>query len=629
MFLVLFAHAGYTSVYLAAVVGGTIVLILRARAGVSLGLARTPWFYRVVFAAAAVIYLIVALAPETEPDAASYHLRIVGDCVRLHGFGHRATFYDVLPHGLEALFVPAMAIGGGSAPRLVHLAFLIACALLIRDIARELSLSEAKGCAAAALFFLAPVCGVDGTSAYSEAALACACSAVVYLLIRWDRERSFALLACAAMNAAFCYSIKPTFGWVAFAAVLVLAVRRASRREIATFAAICGALIAPWLLRAYLISGNPVAPFLSAVFPNNVVTPDIERRLASEYGAFRAGFSWKNAIVDYTVRGRNQGIFGPPFLLLPIGLLALRSRAGRVLAAASALLAAPLFGNTGARFLMPAAAPAALVIAAALPAPLCVALVSLQAVAAAPSVLNPYSPRPDWGITEIPVAAALRIEPEPAYLRRRIPAYGFVEEIASATRPTAHIFSCAWLPDAYMPRDTLIYWHSVLGQRITDALNFAMMSQGTRARLLSWRWQEPPGQTIRMTALTEMRLVDGAAAQAWRLFRPGESFRVPLKPGVVRADFLIWPGDQARLRADVAVAGGLWNNIDAGAERSAVPIDLRGDVTTFIKRSGFDYLAIPVSDDAFAPIGRDMLRNGREWRVELVARSGSLYLFRL
>jgi len=48
-----------------------------------------------------------------------------------------------------------------------------------------------------------------------------------------------------------------------------------------------------------------------------------------------------------------------------------------------------------------------------------------------------------------------------------------------------------------------------------------------------------------------------------------------------------------------------------------------------LKRSGFDYLAIPVSDDAFAPIGRDMLRNGGEWRVTAVARSGSLYLFRL
>jgi len=625
--VVLFAHAGYAPVYLALAAAGGLVILSRRQNWERK--ARTPWFYRIVFAASGAAYLIVALAPETEPDAAGYHLRIAADCVRLHTFNNRAAFFDVLPHGLEALFVPAMAVGGGSAPRLVHFAFLIACGFLIREIARELGLSEAKGCAAAALFFLAPVCGVDGTSAYSEAALACACCTVVYLFIRWERERSFPLLACAAINAAFCYSIKPTFGWVALAAAIVAAARGAPLRELARFTALFAAFVTPWLLRSYLISGSPVAPFLSAIFPNNIGTPDIEHRLASEYSAFRAGFSWKAAIADYTVLGGNQGVFGPAFLMVPIGLVSLRTRAGRILAVASALLALPFFFNTGARFLMPAAAPAAVLIAAATSSPLGIALVVIQAVAVAPPAQRFYNPRLDWGIAEIPLAAALRIEPESSYLRRRIPSYEFTQEIASATPPGARIFSCAGLPDAYVPRETLTYWHSRLAQRITDSLNFAMMSQGTRARLLSWRWQTPPGRLIRVTALTEMRLVDGAAAQTWRLFQPGESFQVGLKPGVAGADFLIWPGDQARVRTDVAGTSGPWRNIDANAERWAVPIDLRGDVTALLKRSGFDYLAIPVSDDAFAPIGRDMLRNGGEWRVTAVARSGSLYLFRL
>jgi hypothetical protein len=628
MFLVLFAHAGYLALYLGAAIGG-VVVIMRGRAGISPGVLQTSWFYRVVSCAAGAMYLIVALAPETEPDAATYHLRIVADCVRLHAFSDRATFFDVLPHGLEVLFVPAMAVGGVSAPRLVHLAFLIACALLIREIARELGLPEAKGNAAAALFLLAPVCGVDGTSAYSEAALACACCAVVYLLIRWKRERSFPLLACAAINAAFCYSIKPTFGWVALAAAIVVVIAGASWKDVAKFAAVCAAFVAPWLLRSYVISGNPVAPFLSAIFPNNIGTADIERRLAAEYSAFRAAFSWRTAFADYTIRGGNQGIFGPAFLFAPFGLMALKTRAGRVLAIASVLLAVPFFGNTGARFLMPAAAPATLMMAAALPAPLSAVLVAVQAVAAAPPVQRLYNSHVDWGIKEIPIAAAFRIEPESAYLRRRVDTYGFAEALLSATPPGARIFSCTDLPEAYVPRHTLIYWHSLVAQRITDALNFAMMSQGTRARLLSWRWQAPPGRTMRITALTEMRLVDGGAGQTWRLFRPGESFQIPLKFGVAHADFLIWPGDQARLRTDVAGSEGLWSNIDAGAERSARNIDIRGDVTNFIKRLGFDYIAVPVEDGAFAAIGRDMLRNGREWRVEAAARSGSIYLFRL
>jgi hypothetical protein len=38
---------------------------------------------------------------------------------------------------------------------------------------------------------------------------------------------------------------------------------------------------------------------------------------------------------------------------------------------------------------------------------------------------------------------------------------------------------------------------------------------------------------------------------------------------------------------------------------------------------------MPVADDAFAPMGSDMLRHAEAWRVEVVGRSGNLYLFRI
>jgi hypothetical protein len=58
-------------------------------------------------------------------------------------------------------------------------------------------------------------------------------------------------------------------------------------------------------------------------------------------------------------------------------------------------------------------------------------------------------------------------------------------------------------------------------------------------------------------------------------------------------------------------------------------MDIRADAAASVRRSGYGYLVMPVADDAFAPMGSDMLRHAEAWRVEVVGRSGNLYLFRI
>jgi hypothetical protein len=222
VFLILVFHCGYWPVFTALPV---VLIGLIRPAALTPALPRPPRLLLALFAAAGGFYLIYALAPEIQADAAGYHLRVVSDYVRLHGFGSRDGFYDVLPQGMEMLFVPAFALGAGPAAKLVHFAFLVATVPLIRELGREAGLSDFRSSAAAVIFFLAPVCGIAGTSAYTDAGLVCSCCAVLYLLVRWDRERSSGLLICAAINAGFCYAIKPTFGWVPLASVVFVALR--------------------------------------------------------------------------------------------------------------------------------------------------------------------------------------------------------------------------------------------------------------------------------------------------------------------------------------------------------------------------------------------------------------------
>jgi hypothetical protein len=98
------------------------------------GLARV--IRRLFFAAAGaftILYFVNAWAPEISPDGSSYHLPLIARYLRVHGFEAVPTnLYATLSEGVELVFLPAFAIGKGSAAALVHFAFLIALALAVR-----------------------------------------------------------------------------------------------------------------------------------------------------------------------------------------------------------------------------------------------------------------------------------------------------------------------------------------------------------------------------------------------------------------------------------------------------------------------------------------------------------------
>ncbi|MES1258887.1 MAG: hypothetical protein ABUS51_10670 [Acidobacteriota bacterium] len=634
VFALLACGLGYRDVYLA-VAALMLAGAWRACPTSTVALPRLSWFVGAVLAVYGLFYLVFAMAPEIQPDALAYHLRLVSDYARLHAFSNHIAFYDVLPQGMEMLYVPAFAVGGAAAAKLVHFTFLIATVPLLREIAREAGLHDQAGSAAAAVFFLAPVCGVAGTAAYTDAGLVCAVCAVLYLTLRWDRERTSALLLCAALNAGFCYAVKPTFGWVVVAATAYVGMRARRIAPAAGFAALALLVVLPWMARAYWLSGNPVAPFANGWFPNPVATPDLEKRLAASYSAFRTGFPWRTVWTDYTVAGGHQGLLGAAFLLLPLALLSLRQRAGRWLLAAAALLAVPVLANTGTRFLLPAMAPASLALASVLPGPLVIGLVALQAIGAAPPVMDLYDKRHEWRLGALPVRAALGTVPEAVYLKGALPGYAVARMVARNTGADAKIFACSAVPEAYIPREILIWWHSAEARRFTDALHFAHMSRGTRARVLSWRWNAGEYRSLRLTALTDLRVVEAGlvagsmGAQSWKMFHPGEAIRLTAGPGVRGADLLIWPGDQAREKTEALPAAGSWLSMDARAERCARNIDLRRDATAYIRRSGYHYILIPVEADAFAEIGSEMGRHPGEWGVEAVGRADTMWLFRI
>jgi hypothetical protein len=617
------------------------------------------------------LYLINALAPELEPDAIAYHLGLTSEYVRLGGFPSRVGFYEMLPQGLEMLFVPAFAFGQHSAARLVHCAFLLASVPLMLRIARRLELPEGAGLAAAVLYFCAPVVGITGTSAYTDAGEVFFTLATFYALLVWRDTRDVRYLAPAGITAGFCYAVKFPGGLVAMLALafVVAAERGMHARQLALLAGAALAVAAPWILRDVVMTGNPVAPLFNSLFPNPYFHPSMERDLAAALGSWQGVPPWR-VPYELMVGGTFAGTMGPVFFALPLGLLALRKRAGRLCWMAAALLALPWFWNTGARFLMPALPFLALALALALPRQALWACVALQAVACWPQVVGLYHREYTWRLERIPWRAALRIQPEQAYLSSLQPAYRVARLVQDNTQPGERIFSLIAAPSAYTDREILVFWHSAQAVQLHDTLRVAVDRNNTLFDVRA-EWTPHPMSALRIRmpqaspvewVIGEIQLFSGDyrifGSPQWQLQAWPNVWELPLAFDENQATrWRTWDPIRAGMFVEVdfdraqTLSGAVMTSPTAfyplpfdfyGRERdgwhllTGRPVvterplgNVRMSATRAVRDAGFRYILANNGNDGNGALGADMVGHEVEWGLEKTADLGPVVLFRI
>ncbi|MGI8991988.1 MAG: ArnT family glycosyltransferase, partial [Bryobacteraceae bacterium] len=603
-----------------------------------------PWPLWIVFGLYGALYLVNALAPEIQSDAAGYHLGLVSEYVRLHRFPRRIGFFEMAPQGLEMLFTVAFALGKHSAAKLVHFAFLAATVPLLRAVGRELHLSDSVSTIAAALYFCAPVVGVSGTSAYTDAGLVFFALLTMYFLLakQW---------AAAGIASGFCFAIKFTGLLVALVAAPVAALLTRRIRPALIMSAAAALMIAPWTIRAAMMTGNPVAPLFNRVFPNPYFRPSTEQRLIESMRHY-PGFRWQSAPLDYTVRGNLQGAIGPAFLLLPFGLLALRRRAGRIVWLAALALLVPWFWNVGGRFLMPALPFFALAIAIALPKPLAWACLALQAIACWPAAMARYHSPFAWRLDGFPWKAALRIEPEADYLARHSGDYQVSRMVEANTKPSDRIFCLDSLAMAYSTRDVTMHWHTAQADGLKDALTDAVEKRPMEWLRFDWRKESLRGIRFRgqnLWKLFETKLYsDGDRvfnSPMWLLSAKPDPWEAPLafddnratgwsgtflqiefdRPQILtRADLLCQ--EYVALEAEGLGTDGRWFFLrDGPAALNVPPADLRRDAMRALQRAGFTFVVAGTG----GKIGKDMAENGADWGVTDAGAAGIVHLFHI
>ena len=619
-----------------------------------------------------ILYFFSAMAPETSPDGAGYHLGIVSQYLRWHGF-HPITwdFYALLSQGMEMLFLFAFAFGKHSAAAMVHFAFLLALAWQMLSYGRRAGYPVLAACGAL-LVCASPVVGVDGTSAYNDLAVAAIAFTLFYLLRIWDQNRSPRLLAAIGIVAGFGFAVKYTAWAGILYAVLVVGWKSRRIKEVAILAVPAAILVVPWLVRNWIWVHNPVAPFFNNIFPNPYISYSFEVGYRHELAHYDLA-SLFQLPMQLTVHGSLSGLLGPVFLLSPIAFVALRKPEGRRLLLAALVFGINYFSNIGTRFLIPSLPFVALAMMLAIGSwpRLAIAVAVAHAALSWPPIISRYALPHAWHLIKVPYREALRIKRQDEYLRSHLIYNDEERMIEHQTAPGSTVLMFRAIPEAYTSRRLLVGWQSTENQISGRILQAASDPQLMPARRIRFTFPEHIVRAIRVKqtavpqagilwTIHELRLFDGARElprnPAWRLtanpypwgiqdafdnspmtlWRSGRNLQ---RGDTVEVDFyrdervdtvLIetssdQPGQD--LRVESQNGRGVWTPL-AGAPltyTAPVPLGLRRAAAEELKGRGIDYI-LAFDDEAETD---DLRRDPAKWGARQVGQTPLARLFEL
>ncbi len=602
----------------------------------------------ILFAAFTYHYLCNALAPETSPAGTQYHLGLVTRYLRWHGFDPIATaMFGSLPQGVEMLFLFAATFGRPAAAPMVHFSFLLALPLAMLCYGRRFGFPAAAA-AAALLVYASPIAGYNGASACVDVAAATAVFCLFYVLQIWDEERAPGLLVVAGLLAGFACAIKYTaFPAIPYALAYVgwkiLRKRDNPLRPVAIVAVFAVLMAGPWLVKKL------AAPDASGVAVNRLQRAQSVEAL--------------DLPLDATIRGAKlQGLTGPIFLLAPIGLLALRFRAGRHLLLAAAVFAVAYPLDPGTRFLvavLPFTALAMSLVFAKWKG-VTPAVLAIHAITAWPACARLYCDRGAPRLERSPLKAALRIQPEEEHLPWLVPRYRVARMLDEKVPAAARVFAYGALPLAYTSR-------IVLSGRVGDTLVDATLPASQPAVRKTFRFPAQAVRRLRIVqtsestgewSVSELRVFlegrelprepqwrvraspnpreaqaafDNNPLTRWRSrrdMRAGDHVEIDLG-SAERADAVVLdtPADRSRLALEFRTQNGTWVRVAESPEISAVAPErhARWMASRELRWQGFEYVLI-ADEDAIA---KDVRRNMIDWGFMLIDERPGARLYRV
>jgi hypothetical protein len=480
-----------------------------------------PLFWKVMlaggFAVFAVLYVLAALGPVWSQSGTSGTLSLVARYARDHALSRPPTnLLADLPQGMEMLFLFAYPLGGYPAAALVHCAFLLVLPFLAYCYAQRIG-HPRIGVFGALLTFASPIVGFDGSTTSHAVALAAVLFSAFMLLYVWRSEQQQLALIPAGLLAGFAIAIayRGFLGLVLALATVVWPLwrnRQPLLRPALVLTASAALTCAPWLVKNFVFTGNPVSPFFSNTLPGVSVNAAVEQEFSGQRDRLSSIGPGIEIPFDLAITGKSvDGLVGPVFLLAPFVLLACRRREARPLALAAAVFALPLAADLSAFSLIPSLPFMSLSLGLAFAdTPLFVPLVAAHLVASYPNVVALYCSPETPRVRAVSLSVALHRRSEDVVLNARLPGYSMVRQIEALTPPGARVFSMHAMPEAYTTRDIVVWNRGAINLRLAEALRIALLNEAEPTHRIRLRFQADSYLGFRISAASNV-------AEDWRI----------------------------------------------------------------------------------------------------------------
>jgi hypothetical protein len=275
------------------------------------------------------------------------------------------------------------------------------------------------------------------------------------------------------------------------------------------------------------------------------------------------------------------GITGPLFLLAPFGLAALVWPAGRQLWIAALFFGSTYPLNIGTRFLIPVMPFVALAMGMVFSRVrlLAAAIAVAHAVLSIPALVPLYSQADAWRIREIPWRAALRIESDDAFLKRRLPQYSVARMIDRHVPPGERVFAFTGAAEAYTSREIVTRYQSAFGTLIGAILWSPVLVDTQPTWHLWFRWEERLLRRIRIFQ-TASHPGDFWSVGEFRIFRGGEElarrpeWRIRAWPNPWQAQLAFDNSPATRWNTHQPLFPGMFIEVDFGRDEIASAVRL-------------------------------------------------------
>ncbi len=305
----------------------------------SLRLDITQWLLVLILAGVIFSALVAAAAPPTGMDSLVYHLNLPKEFIKYHGI--HAVPFDVnalWPLNIEMLFLFGLLFKNAIIAKMFNFLAGVLCVFSIYLISRKFA-SKTASLAAATLFYLMPVIVSQSGYAYVDVSITFFCSLMVILFLDYTETGGKELSILSGLFAGILMGSKFTNGLivgVVFVAFIVSdLMKRKKSRDIfinaALFFFIAAIVSCHWYVRAYIIRGNPLFPFLQNVFGNGIAREF--KTSASNAGFFDFVLTPFKAVFEPELYGGTANQIGPvPLAFLPIIVIAAwRGRTAKIM----------------------------------------------------------------------------------------------------------------------------------------------------------------------------------------------------------------------------------------------------------------------------------------------------------